>query len=106
MILGPPGRRRRAHAEHVHECPPRVANGFQDFLQAAAAVVLDDDARAGAEVGLEVGVGPSGIAGHDVDAGVVEAAGHGAAFNDELHFEAGQQDLVEHPDDQLVLTDG
>jgi hypothetical protein len=28
------------------------------------------------------------------------------ALDDELHFEAGQQDFVEHPDDQFVLTDG
>ena len=29
----------------------------------------------------------------------------GFVLDDELDFEAGQQDLVEHPDDQLVLTD-
>jgi hypothetical protein len=27
-------------------------------------------------------------------------------FDDELDLEAGQQDFVEHPDDQFVLTDG
>ena len=70
------------------------------------AVVFDDDAGAGAEVGFEVGVGPPGIAGHDVDAGVVEATGHRTAFNDEFDLVARQQDFVEHPDDQLVLADG
>ena len=37
---------------------------------------------------------------------VVEPAGERLALDDELDFEAGQQDLVEHPDDQLGLTDG
>ena len=27
-------------------------------------------------------------------------------FDEELDFEAGQQDFVEHPDDQFVLTNG
>ena len=60
----------------------------------------------GAEVGLEVGVGAPGIAGDDVHAGVVQAPGERRCLDDELDFEAGQQDFVEHPDDQLVLTDG
>ena len=47
-----------------------------------------------------------GIAGRDRDAGVVEAARERPVLDDELDFEAGQQDLVEHPDDQFVLTDG
>ena len=37
---------------------------------------------------------------------LVEAAGERPVLDDELDLEAGQQDLVEHPDDQLVLTDG
>ena len=60
----------------------------------------------GAEVGLEVGVGAPGVAGDDRDAGVVEAPRERPAFDDELDLEAGQQDFVEHPDDQFVLTDG
>ena len=47
-----------------------------------------------------------GIAGDDVDPRVVEAPRERPVLDDELDFEAGQQDLVEHPDDQLVLTDG
>ena len=47
-----------------------------------------------------------GSPGDDVDAGVVQAPGERPVFDDELDFEAGQQDLVEHPDDQFVLTDG
>jgi hypothetical protein len=36
----------------------------------------------------------------------VETAGERPLFDDELDLEAGQQDLVEHPDDQFILTDG
>ena len=42
----------------------------------------------------------------DVHAGLVETARERPVLDDELDFEAGQQDLVEHPDDQFVLTDG
>jgi hypothetical protein len=37
-------------------------------------------------------------------AGVVEASGEAFVVDDELDFEAGEQDFVEHPDDQLVLA--
>ena len=60
----------------------------------------------GAEVGLEEGVGAPRVAGDDVDAGVVEPARQRLVLDDELDLEAGQQDLVEHPDDQFVLADG
>jgi hypothetical protein len=36
----------------------------------------------------------------------MQPAGERLAFDDELHVEAGQQDFVEHPDDQFVLADG
>ena len=39
-------------------------------------------------------------------AGVVQPPRERPVLDDELDLEAGQQDLVEHPDDQLVLTDG
>ena len=38
--------------------------------------------------------------------GVVEPPRERPVLDDELDLEAGQQDLVEHPDDQLVLADG
>jgi hypothetical protein len=41
-----------------------------------------------------------------LDAGVAETSSEGPIFDDELDLETGQQDLIEHPDDQLVLTDG
>ena len=59
-----------------------------------------------ADVGFEVGIGAAGIADRDRDLRLVEAAGERPVLDDELDLEAGQQDLVEHPDDQLVLTDG
>jgi hypothetical protein len=36
----------------------------------------------------------------------VEPPGQRAVLDDELDLETGKQDLVEHPDDELVLTDG
>ena len=62
-----------ADAQHVDERAARVADGLEDLLQAAPAVVFDDDAGARGQVGLDVGVGAAGVAGDDVDAGVVQA---------------------------------
>ncbi len=92
--------------EHVDQRAAGIADRVEDLLQAAAAVVFDDDAGAGAEVGLDEGVGAPRIAGGGLDAGVVETPRQRAALDDEFDLEAGQQDFVEHPDDQLVLTDG
>jgi hypothetical protein len=36
----------------------------------------------------------------------MEAAGQRFALDQKVDLEAGQQDFVEHPDDQLGLTDG
>jgi hypothetical protein len=36
----------------------------------------------------------------------MEAPREWPLFDDELDLEARQQDFVEHPDDQFVLTDG
>ena len=68
--------------------------------------VFDDDAGAGGDVGLEIGVGPARVAGGDVQTGVVQPAGERLALDEKFDFEAGQQDFVEHPDDQLGLADG
>ena len=76
------------------------------LARTAPAVVFDDDAGAGADVGFEEGIGATGIPGDDVHAGVMETPGERPVLDDEFDLEAGQQDLVEHPDDQLVLTDG
>ena len=97
---------RRADAEHVDQRSAGVAHGLENLARAAAAVVFDDDAGAGSEVGLEEGVGAAGVAGNHVDVGVVQSTGEGPVLDDELDLEPGQQDLVEHPDDQLVLADG
>jgi hypothetical protein len=100
------GRRIGADPEHVHEDAARVAHGIEDLLEAAFAIVLDDDAGAGAEIGFDEGVGAPRIAYGDGDAGVMQAPGERLALDDEFDLEAGQQDFVEHPDDQFVLTDG
>ena len=106
QLVGAVGGRGRPDAEHVDERAAGIADRFQDLLQAAAAAVFDDDAGAWAEIGFEVGVGAPGIAGRDVDVGVVEAPRRRTAFDDELDLEAGHQDLVEHPDDEFILADG
>ena len=62
-LVGALGGRAGADAEHVDERAAGVADRLEDLLEAAAAVVFDDDAGARAEVGLEVGVGAARIAG-------------------------------------------
>ena len=105
-LVGAPRGRRGGDAEHVHERPAGVPHGLEDLLRAAPSVVLDDDAGARPEISLDEGVGAAGVAGDDLDAGVVQAPRQRPVLDDELDLEAGQQDFVEHPDDQLVLTDG
>ena len=104
-FLGPFRGGRRADAEQVDQRAARVARGLENLARAAAAVVFDDDAGAGSEVGLEEGVGAAGVADNHVDVGVVQSTSEGAVLNDELDLEPREQDLVEHPDDQLVLAD-
>src|SRR6185436_19200127 len=82
-----------------------VADRLERLVQAAARIVFDDDARAGADIGLEVGVGSARIADRRVNAGAVERPRDRLAFDDELNVEAGPQSLIEEPDDQFVLTD-
>ena len=95
----------RADAEDVHERAAGVADRLENFPRAAFAVVFDDDAGGGADVGFEPGVGAARVAAGHGDAGVVEPPRQRPVLDDEFDLEAGQQDLVEHPDDQFVLTD-
>ena len=78
----------------------------RDRLFWTATVVFDDEARAGRDVGLEVGVDPPRIADGDLDPGVVETARQGPAFDEEIHLEARQQYVVQGANEELVLTDG
>ena len=75
-------------------------------MSAPPAVVLDDEAGARGDVGLEVGVDPPRVAGARLDPGVVQTTGEGPAFDKELDLEAWQKDRVERSDDELVLADG
>ena len=104
QFLGALAGRHRADGEHVDECRAGVANGFEEFSGVAAAVVLDDDAGARADVGLEPRLSAPRVAQRDGDAGFVQTSGERPIVDDELDLEPGQQDLVEHPDDQFVLT--
>ena len=71
-----------------------------------AGVFFDDDAGAGTQVGSDERVGAARIARDRVDTGVEQTPRDRPAVDNEFDLEAGQQDLAEHPDDQLVLTDG
>ena len=86
--------------------PPASRIARQHLLDALAAVVFDDEAGVGGDVGFEVGVDAPGVAGDDLDPGVVETPGERPAFDKEVNLEARQQDFVERSDDQLILTDG
>ena len=97
---------RGADPQDVDERAAGVPDGLENLLQALPAVVLDDDAGAGGEVGLDVGIGPAQVSSRDVEPVLVEAAGERLALDEKFDFEAGQQDLVEHPDGQLRLADG
>ena len=56
-LLFPLPRVRGADPEDVDERAAGVPDGLENLLQALPAVVLDDDAGAGREVGLDVGIG-------------------------------------------------
>jgi hypothetical protein len=98
--------RRGADTADVDERSARIAHRLEDFLGIASAVVFDDDAGAGAEIRFDPRFRAAGIAGGDGDVPLLEPPSHRALFDDEFDLEAGQEDLVEHPDDQFVLTNG
>ena len=95
-----------ADAQDVDQRAAGIAHRLDDALRAAPAVVFDDDAGAGAQIRFDKGVRAPGVARDNVDTRLVQAAGERSIFDDEFDFEAWQQDLVEHPDHQLVLTNG
>ncbi len=95
-----------ADADDVHERRPRVADGFERLAQAPFAGVFNDDAGGGGDVGFEVGVGAARVARQDVQVRVMELPGERLALDEKFDFEAGLQGFVEHPDEQLGLTDG
>ena len=80
---------RRADAQDVDQRGAGVPDGFEDALEAVPAVVLDDHAGAGGEVGLDVGVGAARVARRDVQPAVVEPLGQRLTLDQELDFEVG-----------------
>ena len=92
--------------QDVEQAAAGVADRRDDPLQAALAVVLDDDAGVGREVGAEVGIDPLGVGDGRRHAVVNETPSQRAAFDEELDVEGAREDAVQGPDDQLVLTDG
>ncbi len=95
-----------ADPEDVDERAARIANGLDHLVQVLPAGVFDDDAGLGGDVGLQVGVRALHVAGRHGQAGSLELARERAALDQELHLDAGGQDLVEHPDHQFVLANG
>ena len=94
-----------AGVQHVDQRAAGVAHRFQNLLDAAAPSVFDDETGVGGDVGFEVGVDPPRIGGGDFDPRVVQPARERPAFDEKVDLEARQEDFVEGPDDQLVLTD-
>ena len=84
----------------------RVADGLDRPAQASLPDVLDDDAGARCDVGLDVGVGAAEVARGDRQARFVELTGERLALDQELDLEAGLERLIEHPDEQFRLADG
>ncbi len=92
--------------QDVEQAAAGVADGRDDALQAAPAVVLDDDAGVGREVGAQVGVDATRIGDGGRHAVIDETPSERAAFDQELDVEGPRQNAMQGPDDQLVLTDG
>ena len=95
-----------ADVQHVEQAAAGVADRRDDPLQAASAVVFDDDAGVGREVGADVGIDALGVGDGDGDAVVDETPSQRAALDQELDVESAREHPVQRPDDQLVLTDG
>src|SRR6185369_16249704 len=79
-----------ASSKNVDERPARIADGGEDFLDAAFAGIFDEETRGGRDVGFEVGVDAPWIAGGDLDPGVVKTPGEGPALDKEVDLEARQ----------------
>jgi hypothetical protein len=90
----------------IDERRARIADGFERFPHAALAGVFDDDAGGGGDVGFDVGIGAFRVARVDGQVGVVELPCKRFALDEKFDFEAGRQGLIEHPDEQLRLTNG
>ena len=70
-LLGALRRGGGADAEQVDERAAGIARRLEDLARAAAAVVFDDDAGAGAEVGFEKGIRAARVSNDDGDASIV-----------------------------------
>jgi hypothetical protein len=93
-------------ADDVHQSRACVANGLENLAQASFGGFLDDDAGCWGDVGFQVGIGPAGVAAQHVQMSVVELAGERLALDQEFDLEAGHQCFIEHPEEQLGLTNG
>ncbi len=94
-----------AGAEHPDQRAAGGAHRLQDLAKRPAAVVLDDDAGAGREVGAHVGIDTFRVAMTDAETGIVEPPGERRAFDEHIELAAGGQDGIEQPDHQLRVAD-
>ncbi len=92
--------------QQVEQAAAGVADRGDDPFQAAPAVVLDDDAGVGREIGAQIGIDPLGIGDGGRNAVVDETPGQRTALDEKLDVEGAREDAMKRPDDQLVLTDG
>jgi hypothetical protein len=95
----------RRRAEYPNERAAGGANGLDDFSEGTAAVVFNDDAGGGSEVGADVGIDTLRIAYAEAEAFAVEAPPQGGAFHKDVQLVAGGDDRVEQPHHQLGMTD-
>src|SRR4029078_12005706 len=103
-LLGALSGRGLADPDNIHERAATIAHRLEDLARAAAPVVFDDHAGAGSQIRLHPRVGAARVADGHRDLGFVKTAGERPILDDELDLESGEQNLVEHPDDEFVLA--
>ena len=97
---------RAAHVQDVEQAAAGIADRADDLLQAAPAVVLDDDAGARGEIGAKVGIDALRVSHRRSHPVVDETSSQRATLDEKLDLEDARKNPMEGSNDQLVLTDG
>ena len=105
LVLAAPVRH-AVHVQDVEQAAAGIADRGDDPLQAALAVVLNNDGRRRREARADVGVHAFGVAEGGRHPGFHETPDHRAAFDKEINVECPGKHSMQGLDDQLVLTDG
>jgi hypothetical protein len=90
--------------KHVDQRTTGIPHRIDHLGQMTDSSVFDDDAGLRGDIGLDVGISPSDIPGGDGQARDLELSRQGAAFDEKIDLDAWGQDLIEHPDHQLILA--